>query len=121
MTSSKGIYDLIMAAGGAYGMERTAFALLSEAQEHYKPCQEPGGPGQQSHGQCPLPLGVTAHLQMNLFPAIHPAATQVKGSRFPGLTADAGLASRHVISLSDTPKSTGHFRPVNYFLVMGFF
>lgn len=47
-----------------------AFALLSEAQERGRPCQEAGGPGQLSHGQCPLPLGVTAHSQMSLFPAI---------------------------------------------------
>lgn len=80
-------------------MERTAFALLSEAQEHGRPGQEAGGPGQWSHGQCPLPLGVTAHPQMTVFPAIHPEATRVKGSSFPGLAADADLASRHVISI----------------------
>lgn len=38
------------------------------------------------------------------------------GSSIPGLTADAGLASRF---LSDTPKSPGHFR-LN-FISMGLF
>lgn len=103
-------------------MGTTAVVLLPAAQEHGWSCRRAQHLASRAtgsvpcHRQCPLPRGVTAGSQIGLLPATHPETAQGMGSSIPGLTADAGLASRF---LSDPPKSTGHFR-LN-FISMGLF